>query len=488
MSDRVTSTSDSTVESIASAFNEVADPEESTDINIENSKKFCGIPQRLTLTTEKGNEFESQFWSLKGEFPQKIQYILITGAGAGGGPGPGGSDGPYELWRRFGEQLPLLSQGKVAVLQTVYHAISDRKAAIEDLCAAVGWVWGNTIYHSKNYDTKSNDSATDSATTVEKDSRENSIKNTITTENIKESKSQSESQYGNIQTRNINIAPLFSNDVKIILCGWSMGGASIIETAYQMQAQVEAQGVAMPNDGKPPFNPCSRSSSSARSRPGSSSSGSVRSRAGTSSSTTNNPTTQLRRGSASPTIGSNIPPQSRPSTTTSTCNSAQPRSSWISSTRVIPSQVVPSTTAEKARRLLSRKRTLPVFFGQNPVMDRGQNPPIHALITIGGQGCGTQNVKSLHPKTSLTILHGDADSCIPIRCGEDIMRRCDVGYRRQVPKARSKPNLLFQKFPGGDHGVEGAWDFLIAQGHLSRLCSGKNGLFDALETELGERI
>ena len=78
---------------------------------------------------------------------------------------------------------------------------------------------------------------------------------------------------------------------------------------------------------------------------------------------------------------------------------------------------------------------------------------INGIITIGGQTVGGENANKLHPETAFAILHGANDTCI---------NPAAAHHFYSISGATSKKNLVLNMFPGEDHGIQGAWDFLVS--------------------------
>ena len=82
---------------------------------------------------------------------------------------------------------------------------------------------------------------------------------------------------------------------------------------------------------------------------------------------------------------------------------------------------------------------------------RGNN--VNGIITIGGQTVGGENANQLHPETAFAILHGTNDTCINPAAAQHFY---------SIAGANTKKNLVLNMFPGEDHGIQGAWDFLVS--------------------------
>ena len=78
---------------------------------------------------------------------------------------------------------------------------------------------------------------------------------------------------------------------------------------------------------------------------------------------------------------------------------------------------------------------------------------ITGVITIGGQTVGGENANKLHPETAFAILHGMNDTCISPAA---------ANHFYVMAGGASKKNLMLKLFPGEDHGIQGAWDFLVS--------------------------
>ena len=87
---------------------------------------------------------------------------------------------------------------------------------------------------------------------------------------------------------------------------------------------------------------------------------------------------------------------------------------------------------------------------------------VQGIITIGGQTVGGENAIKLHPETAFTILHGMNDTCITPAA---------ANHFYNIAGGNSKRNLTLNIFPGEDHGIQGAWDFLMSgsNAHLRHL-------------------
>ena len=79
---------------------------------------------------------------------------------------------------------------------------------------------------------------------------------------------------------------------------------------------------------------------------------------------------------------------------------------------------------------------------------------VKGIITIGGQTVGGENANKLDSETAFAILHGSNDNCISPAA---------ANHFYSLAGGASKRNLILKMFPGEDHGIQGAWDFLVVR-------------------------